>query len=203
MSHYTMLSIYGQCSASSKLEASWDFCSRRIEWRPSKIVLILNRTLENAISSGNKINKQESHKSLFESLSKNTWKYRKLKYLDQIRKTTSIVSSWSRNHSPVDNCSLFIRHKEYHKQLAINKGYAAIHYSNPGVSIASSLVQQSQLAASNNFITTCAWVSEIFGDRRNSFLYCSHVCNCTKIQIHSYFDGWTSKFFLFSLSASF
>ena len=42
-----------------------------------------------------------------------------------------------------------------HKQLATNTGYA-IHYSNPGVSIASSLVQQNQLAASNNFITIFA-----------------------------------------------
>ena len=57
----------------------------------------------------------------------------------------------------IDNCSLFIRHKEHnHKPLATHTGYAAIHYSNPGVSIAPSLVQQNQLAASNNFITSCA-----------------------------------------------
>ena len=43
-----------------------------------------------------------------------------------------------------------------HKQLATNTGYVAIHYSNQGVSIASSLVQQNQLAASNNFITIFA-----------------------------------------------
>ena len=36
-------------------------------------------------------NKQKRHKSLFESLSKNTWKYMKLKYLDQPRKKTTIV----------------------------------------------------------------------------------------------------------------
>ena len=28
-----------------------------------------------------------------------------------------IVSSWSRSYSPIDNCSLFTWHKEYHKQL--------------------------------------------------------------------------------------
>ena len=28
-----------------------------------------------------------------------------------------IVSSWSRSYSLIDNCSLFIWHKEYHKQL--------------------------------------------------------------------------------------
>ena len=48
----------------------------------------------------------------------------KLKYLNQprvLRKKTSIVSSSSRSHSAID--SLFIRHKEYHKeQLATNKG---------------------------------------------------------------------------------
>ena len=52
-----------------------------------------------------------------------------------------------------------------HKQLATNTGYAAIHYCNPGVSIASSLVQQNQLAASNNF----AFHEFLNDDRRNSF----------------------------------
>ena len=47
------------------------FFSRTIEWRPKKIFLIL-RILENAIPSGKKINYLKSHKSLFESLSKNT-----------------------------------------------------------------------------------------------------------------------------------
>ena len=37
-------------------------------------------------------NKQKSHKSLFESLSKNTWKYMELKYLNQLRKKTSAAS---------------------------------------------------------------------------------------------------------------
>ena len=40
-----------------------------------------------------KIKQTKSHKSLFERLSKNTWKYMKLKYLDQLRKKTSVVSS--------------------------------------------------------------------------------------------------------------
>ena len=47
-----------------------------------------------------------------------------------------------------------------HKHPATNTGYAAIHYSNRGVSIASFLVQQNQLVASNNFIRS---------DRGNSF----------------------------------
>ena len=103
---------------SLKLEPSWDFFSRRIEWRPKQIVLILT-ILENAIWSRKKT-KKKSHKSLFESLSKNTWKYMKLKYLDQLWKKTSVVSSWSRSYSPsqspIDNCSLFIRHEEYKSQ---------------------------------------------------------------------------------------
>ena len=52
-------------------------------------------------------------------------------------------------------CSFDIKNINY-KQLATNTGYVAIHYSNQGVSIASSLVQQNQLAASNNFITIFA-----------------------------------------------
>ena len=34
-------------------------------------------------------NKQKSHKSLFESLSKNTWKHMELKYLDQLYSTAN------------------------------------------------------------------------------------------------------------------
>ena len=41
-----------------------------------------------------------------------------------------------------------------HRQPATNTGYAAIHYSNRGVSKASFLVQQNQLVASNNFKTS-------------------------------------------------
>ena len=46
------------------------------------------------------------------------------------------------------------------RENTANTGYAAIHYINRGVSIASFLVQQNQLVASNNFITS---------DRGNSF----------------------------------
>ena len=86
----------------------------------------------------------------------------KIKYFDQLRKSSkSSVSSLSRSHSPLDNwaCSSHIKNIN-HKQLATNTGYAAIHYSNPVVSIAYSLVQQNQLAAPNNFMTSFAWVSE-------------------------------------------
>ena len=72
--------------ASLKLGASWDFFSVKDRMAPEakntrKCNLITKIT-----------NKQKSHKSLFESLSKNTWKYMELKYLDQLRKKTSAVS---------------------------------------------------------------------------------------------------------------
>ena len=66
-----------------------------------------------------------------------------------------------------------------HKQLTTNTCYAAIHYSNLGISIASSLVQQNQLAASSKFITSFARVSE-WQLRGIVFLHCSYLCKCTK-----------------------
>ena len=142
-----------------------------------------------------KTNKQKSHKSLFESLSKNTWRYMKLKYLDQLRKKTGTVSSWSRSQSPIDNCSLFIRYKVENKSQATSYKYMLCGHSPQqwGVSIASFLVQQNQQTASNNFITSFAWVSE----------WWPRDISAPKIQIHCDCDGCTSKFFLFSLSASF
>ena len=53
-------------------------------------------------------NKQKSHKSLFESLSKNTWKHTELKYLHQLRKKTKVLFLHDReairrsSHSPID-----------------------------------------------------------------------------------------------------
>ena len=56
---------------------------------------------------------------------------------------------------------------------AQNTGYAAIYYSNRGVSTASFLVQQNQLVASNNFIIDTA--TEVI-----VFLCCSYFCNYTE-----------------------
>ena len=123
-------------------------------------------------------------------------------FMITVRKKTSIVSSWSRSYSPIDKYSLFIRHKEYHKQPATNRGWVTIHYSSTGVSIASSLVQQKQLATSSNFITTFAWFSERRPREQFSCIVLTFE-TAPKIQIHSNFDGCTSKFFLCSLSASF
>ena len=70
---------------SLKLEGSWDFFSRRIERRPKQIVLIhfLEYYKCNFIERKKTKTKKKGHKSLFESLLKNTWKYMELKYLDQ------------------------------------------------------------------------------------------------------------------------
>ena len=66
-----------------------------------------------------------------------------------------------------------------HTQLTTDTGYEAIHYSNPGVSIASSLVQQNQLAASRNLhnkLCMSFWMET----EGIVFLHCSHFYNCTK-----------------------
>ena len=93
---------------SLKVEASWDSFSRRIERLETvpeaNCFTSVLRTLEMQFRrKKNDKNKQKSHKNLFESLSKNTWKHMELKYLDQLRKKTSVVSSWSRSHSPIES----------------------------------------------------------------------------------------------------
>ena len=45
-----------------------------------------------------KTNKQKSHKILFESLSKITWKYMELKYLDQLRKNNTAAKRTAHEH---------------------------------------------------------------------------------------------------------
>ena len=158
MSHYTMLSIYGQCMRQFKVgNLSWDFFSRRMKWRLTKIVVILDyyrkcNFFEKKQNKTKQNKRPKRHKSLFES---------------KIPRPTTKEDTYCFfmiARSLADNkitaaCSFDIKNIN-HKQLATNTGYVAIHYSNQGVSIASSLVQQNQLAASNNFITIFAWVSE-------------------------------------------
>ena len=117
---------------SLKLEASWVFFSRRIERCPKQIALthFLEYWKCNFIERKKTTNKQKRHKSLFESLSKNTWKHMELKYLDQIRKKTSVASSWSRSHSPIESLAaagLSDIKNINHNLPATNTGYAAIH----------------------------------------------------------------------------
>ena len=90
---------------SLKLEASWDFFFAKDRTAPeanrfNSFLRILEMQFQRKKKDKNK---QKSHKSLFESLSKNTWKHMELKYLDQLRKKTSVVSSWSRSHSPIES----------------------------------------------------------------------------------------------------
>ena len=92
---------------SLKLEASWDFFSAKEKDRMAPEANRFNsflRILEMQFHRKKKDkNKQTSHKSLFESLSKSTWKHMELKYLDQLRKKTTVASSWSRSNSPIDS----------------------------------------------------------------------------------------------------
>ena len=111
-----------------------------------------SRILENAISSKkkSKTNKRpKRHKSLFESkITRPATKEDKYNCFFMIARSLADNKITAACSSDIKNIN--------HKQLATNTGYVAIHYSNPGVSIASSLVQQNQLAASNNFITIFA-----------------------------------------------
>ena len=88
---------------SLKLEASWNFFVAKDRTEANRFNSFL-RILEMQFHRKKKDkNKQKSHKSLFESLSKNTWKHMELKYLDQLRKKTGVVSSWSRSHSLIES----------------------------------------------------------------------------------------------------
>ena len=124
---------------------------------------------------------EEAHKKML----KNTF--------DQLRKKTNVGSSWSQNHSP--KCSSGDKIKLSHQQVAENTGLRPIPF-NP-VNIASLLVRQNLLASSDNFTNKVCWKAT------EGIL----VCNCTKdtvkIQIYSYFDGFTQKFLLFTLPAIF
>ena len=144
---------------------------------------------------GNKqSNKQKSHKVYLKDYRK-TWKYRKLDQAVNTSTKISIVSSWSRSHSPVDNCSLFIRRKEY-KSLGTSYKYREWSHS-----LQQSRRQYSFLLRSAKLAGGVKQALHEFlnGDRGNSFPFVT----APKIQIHSNFDSCVPKFFLFSLSASF
>ena len=109
------------------------------------------------------------------------WKFiEKLKYLDQLRKKTSVVSSWSRSHSPIDNCSLFIWHEEY-KPQATNYKYMLCSHS----------IQQSghQYSFFSRSAKPAGGFKQVHNKLRMSFwmategivfLHCSYFCKCTK-----------------------
>ena len=185
---YTVLFKYGQSTCQFKIRRAL-----KIFLCGGKVFMI--KTLENAIFSADtkKHTKykeygmnglwqffEEAHKKML----KNTF--------DQLRKKTNVGSSWSQNHSP--KCSSD-KIKLSHQQVAENTGLRPIPF-NP-VNIASLLVRQNLLASSDNFTNKVCW------KMTEGIL----VCNCTKdtvkIQIYSYFDGFTQIFFLFTLPAIF
>ena len=153
------------------------------------------KTLENAIFSAD----TKKHTKYKEYGINGLWQFfeeahkKKVKNtFDQLRKKTNVGSSWSQNHSP--KCSSD-KIKLSHQQIAENTGLRPIPF-NP-VNIASLLVRQNLLASSDNFTNKVCWKTT------EGIL----VCNCTKdtvkIQIYSYFDGFTQKFLLFTLPAIF
>ena len=117
-----MLSMYAQCTSQFKIgsQLRYFFVKDRIAPEENRFN---SQNTRKCNFIGEKKDKQKSRKSLFESLSKNTWKYMRLKYLDQLRKDkiSIAVSARSRSHSLIDNCSLFIRYKEYKSQATSYK----------------------------------------------------------------------------------
>ena len=109
------------------------------------------------------------------------WKFiEKLKYVDQLRKKTSVVSSWSRSHSPVDNCSLIIRHDEY-KSHATNYRYTLWSHSLQQSRRQYSFFSRSAKPAGgfkklHNMLCMSFWMET----EGIVFLHCSHFYNCTK-----------------------
>ena len=109
------------------------------------------------------------------------WKFiEELKYLDQLRKRTSVVSSWSWSHSPIDNCSLFIRHEEC-KSQATNYKYRQCSHSLQQSGRQYSFFSRSAKPAGgfkqlHNKLCMSFWMA-IEGI---VFLHCSYFCNCSK-----------------------
>ena len=102
-------------------------------------------------------------------------KHMKLKYLDQLRKKTSIVSLWSQSHSPMDNRSLFTRHKECKSQATSYKYRVCSH------SLLQSRRQYSFFSRSakpaGGFQQLCfSWVSE-WRPKEWFSSSCSYFCN--------------------------
>jgi len=169
---------------------------------------------------------KKSHKSLFESVSRNTWKYMKLKYVDQLRKKTSIVSSWSRSHSPIDNCSMVAdnchsskRHKCVNSRLNFNYFELKMNKSQVTLSYKCRLCSHSQQQSRRQygFFSRSAKPAGVFTQLHNKlicisfwmatevivFLHCFFFCDCKKNPKKRYFRRLHFNIVLFPLSASF
>ena len=95
---------------SLKLEAGWDFFSRRIEWRPRQIVLIhFLECYKNAISSGKK-NKQTK------KLQEPAWKF-----IEKHMKIDGTKVPWPATKE--DKCCFFMIAKPFAESLACDNLY--------------------------------------------------------------------------------
>ena len=125
MSYYTMLSIYGRCTRQFKIGSWLRFFSAKDRTTPeANCFNSFLRILEMQFHRKKKDkNKQKSHKSLFERLSKNTWKHMELKYTLTSYERRQVLFLHDReairrsSHSPIDNCGLFIHHQKYESQV--------------------------------------------------------------------------------------
>ena len=90
-----MLSIYGRCTRPFKIGRKLKFFFAKDRTAPeANCFNSFLRILEMQFHRKKKDkNKQKSHKSLFESLSKSTSKHMELKHIDQLRKKTTVASS--------------------------------------------------------------------------------------------------------------
>ena len=110
-------------------------------------------------------------------------------------KISIAVSARPRSHSLIDNCSLFIRYKEYKSQATSYK-YGLCSHSLQQSRRQYSFFSRSAKPADSlkQLHINFAWVSE---RRLVVFLLVLTFVTVPKIQIHSNFDGCTSKFFFF------
>ena len=124
MSHYTMLPIFGQCTRQFKTGNLLRFYFAKDRITPEEDRFNSQNTRKCNITRKNKqTSKQKSHRSKRKVIEK------RMKIHETKNTSTSyerrqefFVSSRWQGHSPINNCSLFIRHKEDHKQLATNTG---------------------------------------------------------------------------------
>ena len=163
-----MLSIYGRCTRQFKIGSQLRFFLRRIERRPKQIVLIhfLEYQKCNFIDrKKTKSNKKATRACLkvCRQTHENTWNQSTLTSYERrqvlfLHDSEAIRPS---SHSPIDNCGMFIRHQEYKSQVTCYKYRLCSHsLEQSRRQYSFILVQQNQLVASNNFITS---------DRGNSF----------------------------------
>ena len=138
----------------------------------------------------------------------------KLKYLDPLRKKTSIVSSWSRSHSPIDNCSMVAdnchsskRHKCVNFRLNFNYFELKMNKLQVTLSYKCRLCSHSQQQSRRQygFFSRSAKPGGGFKQLHNKLiwmsfwvsLHCFFFCDCKKNKKNpSTFDGCTSTSFV-------